>query len=97
MRFVGDTSPLTLDSASRRGEHGCMSEDKKEFFNLVCYVKGKKKKVGYAYLTKGGNLAIRSDKRLDPCPEATQAFAVMMTLMRRKTRRGYIPITGRSA
>ena len=30
-----------------------MSEEKKEFFSLVAYIKGRKKKVGYALQNQG--------------------------------------------
>jgi hypothetical protein len=42
-----------------------MTEEKKEFFSLVAYIKGQKKKVGYAYKTKGGGIAVKADDMLD--------------------------------
>ena len=42
-----------------------MAEEKKEFFNLVGYVKNQKKKVGYAYKTDSGSIALKADGMLD--------------------------------
>jgi len=36
-----------------------------EFLSLWAYVDNKKRKIGYAYLTKNGSLCIKGDKMLD--------------------------------
>jgi predicted DNA-binding WGR domain protein len=51
----------------------------------------------YSLAREYGRIGQPGKLRLDPYPEETQAFAAMMALMRRKTRRGYIPVTGKSA
>ena len=38
----------------------------KEFYNLVGYVDGRKKKVGHAYKTDKGSICIKADGLLDP-------------------------------
>ena len=42
-----------------------MAEEKREYFNLVGYVKNQRKKIGYAYETKNGNLCIKADEMID--------------------------------
>lgn len=38
---------------------------KKEFQSLWAYIDGRKKKVGFSYKTKNGNLCIKADKLMD--------------------------------
>ncbi|GJL55567.1 MAG: hypothetical protein NPIRA02_26990 [Nitrospirales bacterium] len=42
-----------------------MSDPKKEYFPIEAYIKGQKKKVGYAYMTERGSLCIRADEVVD--------------------------------
>ncbi len=42
-----------------------MSDKKTEYFPIDAYIKGQKKKVGYAYLTERGSLCIRADEVVD--------------------------------
>ena len=42
-----------------------MTEEKREYFNVVGYVNNQKKKIGYAYKTKNGNLCIKADQMID--------------------------------
>ena len=39
-----------------------MAEKNTVYFNVMCYVEGKPKKIGYAYETSKGKLCIRGDK-----------------------------------
>ena len=40
-------------------------EDKREYFDVVAYVQNKPKKIGYAYKTEKGQIAVRADKMMD--------------------------------
>ena len=52
---------------------------------------------GYSLAREYGRIGQPGKLRLDPYPEETQAINALHKLFKRKTRRGYIPITGRSA
>lgn len=43
-----------------------MADQKTENFNVVGYLKGQKKIVGYAYKTKQGNWCVKADEMQDP-------------------------------
>ena len=49
---------------------------------------------GYALAREYGRIGQPGKLRLDPYAEEAQAVGALHALMRRKTRRGYIPITG---
>ena len=52
---------------------------------------------GYSLAREYGRIGQPGKLRLDPYPEETQAINALHKLFKRKPRRGYIPITGRSA
>ena len=41
------------------------NEEKQEYFDVVAYVQNKPKKIGYAYKTEKGQIAVRADKMMD--------------------------------
>jgi predicted DNA-binding WGR domain protein len=52
---------------------------------------------GYSLAREYGRIGQPGKLRLDPYPEEAQAVSAMMTLFRRKIRRGYQPLSGRGA
>ena len=51
---------------------------------------------GYSLAREYGRIGQPGKLRLDPYPEETQAVSALLRLFRRKTRRGYQPLSGRS-